>query len=54
MPVAALEVKVTLPPVQNVVGPLAVTVGPLTGGATVTTIGADAEDVQPATVCVAV
>ena len=38
--VADEDISVTLPPVQNVVGPLAVMVG-MVGGFTVTTTGAD-------------
>ena len=40
-PVAALEVKVTLPPEQNVVGPLVDIVGVEGAGLTVTTVAAD-------------
>ena len=44
--VALLEVSVTLPPVQKLVGPLAVIVGMAGPGFTVTTIGAENEE-QP-------
>lgn len=44
------DVKVTEPPAQNVVGPLAVMVGTAGMVLTVTVIGEEAGDVQPATV----
>lgn len=44
------DVKVTEPPAQNVVGPLAVMVGTAGMELTVTVIGEEAGDVQPATV----
>ena len=43
---ALLEVKVTLPPAQNVVGPPGVMVGVAGNGVTVTTVGAETA-VQP-------
>jgi hypothetical protein len=46
LPVALLDVKITLSGVQNVVGPLAVMVGVAGSGFTVTTIGAE-KDEQP-------
>ncbi len=46
LPVALLEVNITLSPVQKVVGPLAVTVGVAGSGLTVTTIGTEKEE-QP-------
>lgn len=48
--VAEEDVKVTEPPAQNVVGPLAVMVGTVGSGDTVTAIGADGADVHPNTV----
>ena len=50
IPVAAEEVKVTLPPEQNVVGPIAVTVGTGGIGVTVTSVEADVAEVQPSKV----
>ena len=44
----ALEVSVTLPPVQKVRGPLAVIVGVAGKVFTVTVVGTEAEDIQPA------
>ena len=41
LPVAELEVKVTVPPWQKVVGPLGVIVGVAGVGLTVTTVGAE-------------
>jgi hypothetical protein len=41
LPVALLEVSVTLPPVQKVVGPPGVIVGVGGSGLTVTTVGAE-------------
>jgi hypothetical protein len=49
----SLAVKVTEPPSQNVVGPLAVTAGMAAAGCTVTVIGAEAEE-QPFAVMVTV
>jgi hypothetical protein len=54
LPVADDEVKVTLPPVQNVTGPPAVIVGVAGIGFTVTVVPADAAEVQPALVTVTV
>jgi hypothetical protein len=48
LPVALEEVRFTLPPAQNVVGPPGVIVGVGGRGLTVTTTGAEAADVQPA------
>ncbi len=45
-PLAALEVRVTLPPVQKVVGPEGVTVGVTAELLTVTTVGAEVAE-QP-------
>ena len=47
LPVGLLEVKVTLPPAQKVVGPPAVTVGAVGRGFTVTVIAFEAADAQP-------
>ncbi len=47
MPLAALEVSVTLPPVQKVVGPPGVMVGAAGRGLTVTVVMADAALGQP-------
>jgi hypothetical protein len=52
-PEAALEVKVTFPPEQNVVGPLAEIVGVFGVGFTVTVVPAEVEE-QPLTVFVTV
>ena len=46
-PVALLEVRVTLPPAQNVVGPLGVIVGVGGVGFTVTVVEADGALGQP-------
>ena len=46
-PLAALEVNVTLPPAQNVVGPEAVIFGVAGSGFTVTVVAADGALVQP-------
>lgn len=46
-PVAAEDVRVTEPPVQNEVGPLAVIVGVAGIGLTVTTVAADVEEQLP-------
>jgi hypothetical protein len=46
-PLALLEVSVTLPPVQNVVGPPALIVGVAGVGLTVTVVDADAALGQP-------
>ena len=46
LPVVALEVSTTLPPVQNVVGPPGVMVGVAGKAFTVTTVGAE-EALQP-------
>ena len=54
LPVADDEVKVTLPPVQKVVGPPGVMVGVAGKGFTVTTVPADGEEVQPPLVTVTV
>ena len=54
MPVVALDVKLTLPPAQKVVGPLGVITGPAGAGVTVTTTGVDAGETQPETVWVTV
>ena len=47
LPLAALDVSVTLPPVQNVVGPPGVIVGVAGVGFTVTVVAADAALLQP-------
>ena len=47
LPVAALEVNVTLPPAQNVVAPLADIVGVDGKGFTVTLVANDVADVHP-------
>lgn len=52
LPAAVEEVKMTLPPAQNVVGPPAVIVGAAGGAVTVTVTGVDAADVQPVIVWV--
>ncbi len=54
MPLALLEVSVTLPPVQKEVGPPALMVGVEGSGMTVTAAGADAALVQPLAVTVTV
>lgn len=54
LPVGLLLVNTTLPPAQNVVGPDAEIVGVAGIGFTVTTVGADAGEVHPDTVCVTV
>jgi len=46
LPLAALDVRVTDPPLQNVVGPPGVMVGVAGIGLTVTTVAADAALVQ--------
>jgi hypothetical protein len=46
-PLALLDVSVTLPPVQNVVGPLGVIVGVAGAGVTVTAVDAEAALGQP-------
>lgn len=48
------EVKVTVPPAQKVVGPLAVIVGTAGIVFTITFIGVDGAEVQPNCVCVTV
>lgn len=48
------DVKVTDPPAQKVVGPLAVIVGTAGIVFTITFIGADGAEVHPDTVCVTV
>lgn len=47
LPDVALDVNTTFPPAQNVNGPEAETVGAAGVGFTVTTVGAEAADVQP-------
>ena len=47
LPVVALEVSVTLPPAQKVVGPPAVTVGAEGSGFTVTVIAFEVGEAQP-------
>ena len=54
MPLALLDVSVTLPPGQKVVGPPAEIVGVAGIGLTVKVMGADAALVQPAVVTVSV
>ena len=54
LPVAEEEVKVTLPPVQNVVAPPAEMVGVGGIGFTVTVVPGDAELLQPFTVAITV
>ena len=49
MPVAAFEVRVTLPPAQNVVGPPGVIVG-VAVELTLTTVAADGALLQPVAV----
>jgi hypothetical protein len=53
-PEAEEDVSVTLPPVQKLVGPLALIVGVAGVGFTVTAVAAEFEDVQPLDVCVTV
>jgi hypothetical protein len=53
-PVAALEVNVTLPPTQKLVGPLAVIVGVLGTGFTVTVTGTAVAELQPNAVAITV
>ena len=52
LPEVALDVKVTVPPEQKVVGPSVVMVGVGGKGNIVTLIGADASEVQPLLVVV--
>jgi xanthosine utilization system XapX-like protein len=47
LPLALLDVSVTLPPAQNVVGPLGVIVGVAGIGLTVTFVAAEAALAQP-------
>jgi hypothetical protein len=47
LPLALLDVSVTLPPAQNVVGPPGVIVGVAGSALTVTTVAADGALVQP-------
>ena len=47
MPLALLDVSVTLPPAQNVVGPPGVMVGVAGVGLTVTLVAADGALLQP-------
>ena len=54
LPLALLDVSVTLPPAQNVVGPLGVIVGVAGIGFTVTLVAAEAALVQPLVVTVTV
>ena len=54
MPEAALDVKVTEPPEQNVVAPPAVIVGVDGVVFTVTTVPAEAKEVQPVVVTLTV
>ena len=54
LPLALLEVSVTLPPVQNVVGPPGVTVGVAGAGLTVTLTGVEAALAQPDVVMITV
>ena len=49
LPLAALDVRVTLPPLQKVVGPPGVMVGVGGMGFTVTTVGVETVEVHPAT-----
>ena len=53
-PVADDEVRTTLPPAQNVVGPPAEMVGVAGNGFTVTVVPAEGNDVQPPLVRVTV
>jgi len=54
LPLALLEVSVTLPPVQNVVGPPGVIVGVAGIGLTVTAVAAEAALEQPLVVTMTV
>ena len=54
LPLALLDVSVTLPPVQKVVGPPGVIVGVAGVGLTVTDVAAEAALVQPLAVTVTV
>ena len=54
LPVALLEVSVTLSPLQKVVGPPGVIVGVAGAGVTVTVVGAEAALGQPPAVTVTV
>jgi hypothetical protein len=54
LPVALLEVRVTLPPVQNVVGPPGVIVGVAGVGFTVTLVEEDGALAQPPVVTMTV
>ena len=54
LPVALLEVSVTLPPAQKVVGPPGAIVGVGGAGLTVTVVAAEGALVQPAVVTVTV
>jgi hypothetical protein len=54
LPLALLDVSVTLPPVQNEVGPPGVIVGVAGSGVTVTVVAAEAALVQPLAVTVTV
>ena len=54
LPVALLEVSVTLPPAQNVVGPPGVIVGVAGAGFTVTVVADDAALLQPLVVTMTV
>lgn len=54
LPIGEDEVRTTLPPIQNVVGPPALIVGVGGIGFTVTVVPADGADEQPATVTVTV
>ena len=54
LPLALLDVSVTLPPVQNDVGPPGVIVGVPGSGFTVTLVAAEAALVQPLVVTVTV
>jgi hypothetical protein len=47
LPLALLDVKVTLPPVQNVVGPPGVIVGVAASGVTVTVVAVEGALGQP-------
>jgi xanthosine utilization system XapX-like protein len=54
LPVALLDVSVTLPPAQNVVGPLGVIVGVAGIALTVTLVADDAALLQPLVVTMTV
>jgi hypothetical protein len=54
LPLAPLEVNVTLPPVQNVVGPPGVIVGVAGVGFTVTVVAVEGVLLQPLAVTVVV